>query len=59
MFVSEFTVLDAVKLHKVYKHAVKKREGEKEKDREHHQHDKNEVCCIINRFYSVPGHWRL
>ena len=50
MFVSEFTVLDAVKLHKVYKHAVKKREGEKEKDKDHHQqqqqqqqHDKNEV----------------
>ncbi|KAL3867259.1 hypothetical protein ACJMK2_044474 [Sinanodonta woodiana] len=44
IFVSKFTEFDAKKLHKLYKHAVKKREEEKEKEEEKshsHKHDRN------------------
>lgn len=41
-FVSKFTEFDAKKLHKLYKHAYRKREEEKEKEESQDQHGSND-----------------
>ena len=51
-FVSQFTEFDAAKLHKVYKHATKKREEERNHGQEVSCHDNN-VYKLYNKTWDM------